>query len=99
MPLADRTAANNDVYGSMYSTNTFAAFVAETLGPDDHHLRSEAKGKCVRWCTDSGAFYHMTNCKEDLYNFRHAPKMWVKCMCAYTEDVGDVNINLRDLAG
>ena len=53
----------------------------------------------MRWCTDSGAFDHMTNNKADFYNLRHAPKMWVNSICPYTEGVGDVKVNMRDLSG
>ena len=93
MPPTDRVAATNAMFGSS------AAFMAETLGPDDHHLRSEAQGKFARWCTDSGASDHMTSCKADFYNLRHAPTMWVKGICAYSEGVGDVKVNMRDSSG
>ena len=41
----------------------------------------------------------MTNCKADFFNFRLAPKVWVKSICAYAEGVGDVKVNMRDSFG
>jgi hypothetical protein len=67
MPSADRVAATNSIYGS------YAAFIAETHGPNDHHRCSEAQGKYVQWCIDSGASNHMTNSKGDFYNLGMHP--------------------------
>ena len=53
----------------------------------------------MRWCTDSGAFDHMTNCKADFYNITYASKIWVKGICAYTEGMGDGTVNMRDVSG
>jgi len=41
----------------------------------------------------------MTRCKAEFYNLRHAPKIWVKGSCAYTNGVGDAKVNMRDLSG
>jgi hypothetical protein len=40
----------------------------------------------------------MTRCKANFYNFRLAPKVWVKDICAYAEGVGAVMVNMRDLS-
>jgi hypothetical protein len=41
----------------------------------------------------------MTNCKAHFFNFRPAPKVWVKGIYAYAEGVGDVKVNMRDSFG
>ncbi len=43
MPPADRPATSSAEYGSMSNTDASEAFNAETLGPNDHHLHSEAQ--------------------------------------------------------
>ena len=73
--------------------------MAKTATPGDRRPLPTSQGTYARSCKDNGAFDHMTWCKTDFYNFRPAPKVWFKGICAYAEGVGDVEVNMRDLSG
>ncbi len=89
----------NDLVMSRSNDTGSAAFIAETSVPSGPRPCSTAQEKYARWCADSGASDHMTSCKADLFNFRPAPKLWVKGICAYAEGVGEVKVNMRDMFG
>ncbi len=82
----------NDLVMLRGNDTCFATFIAETPC-------STSQEKYARWCANSGTSDHMTNCKADFFNFKHAPKIWVKGICAYAEGVGDIKVNMRDSFG